>query len=231
MTDYSSLTYWDTRYTTEHMEVFEWYQTYDSLKEKIGDYFRPEDKILNVGCGTSKLAEDLFLEDIKEVTNIDFCENAITIMEDRYKEQKVDMKYLKMDVMDMKDFEDKSFTIVFDKALLDSILCAENAYPLIEKMMKEVYRVMADDGVYIIISNGDEENRKMLFDQELWEYTVMEIEKPSKVVLDEKEQKDPKNFHYIYILKKKAKPEEENKEEEKKEEEPPKEEVKKTKKK
>ena len=61
-----------------------------------------------------------------------------------------------------------------------------------------------------------------MFDKEMWEYTVMEIEKPSKVLVIE--DKDPKNFHYIYVLKKKVaeppkKEEEEKKEEEKKEEE------------
>ena len=88
--------------------------------------------------------------------------------------------------------------------------------------MKEVYRVLKDEGYYIIISNASEEGRKLMFDKEMWEYTVMEIEKPSKVLVIE--DKDPKNFHYIYVLKKKVveppkKEEEEKKEEEKKEEE------------
>ena len=99
MTDSSSLKYWDGRYLTEHMEIFEWYyQTYDTLKEKIIDYLKPEDQILYVGCGTSKLAEDLYIDEIINVTNIDFSENAIKIMEDRYKEQKIEMKYIKMNV-------------------------------------------------------------------------------------------------------------------------------------
>ena len=70
MVDFSSIKYWDSRYLNEHMEIFEWYQTYDTLKEKIQDYIKQDDKILNVGCGTSKLAEDLYIDDIKNVTNI-----------------------------------------------------------------------------------------------------------------------------------------------------------------
>lgn len=53
MTDYSSLEYWENRYQNEHLEIFEWYQVYETLKEKISDYIKPEDKILYVGCGTS----------------------------------------------------------------------------------------------------------------------------------------------------------------------------------
>ena len=219
MTDYSSLKYWEGRYLNEHMEIFEWYQTYDTLKEKIIDYIKPEDQILNIGCGTSKLAEDLYIDEIRNVTNIDFSENAIKIMEDRYKEQKVEMKYKKMNVTNMEEFTNESFNVVFDKALLDSVLCGENALPIVDKMINEIYRVLVNGGYYIVISNGNEDTRKHLFNNDMWDYKMLEIEKPSKVVvLDEK---DPKNYHYIYILTKIIKEEEkkEEQEEEKKEEE------------
>ena len=187
MTDYSSLKYWEGRYLNEHMEIYEWYQTYETLKEKIIDYIKPEDQILYVGCGTSKLAEDLYIDEIRNVTNIDFSENAIKIMEDRYKEQKVEMKYKKMNVTNMEEFTNESFNVVFDKALLDSVLCGENALPIVDKMINEIYRVMVNGGYYIIISNGNEETRKNLFNPEMWEYKMLEIEKPSKVVvLEEK---------------------------------------------
>ena len=221
MTDYSSLSYWENRYTNEHLEIFEWYQTYETLKEKIGEYFKTTDKVLNVGCGTSKFAEDLYIDDIKDVTNIDFSENAIKIMVEYYQEQQVEMNYKKMDVCEMTEFADKTFDVVFDKALLDAMLCGENALITVEKMMKEVYRVLKDEGYYIIISNTNEDGRKLLFDNQMWEYSVMEIEKPSKVLVIE--DKDPKNYHYIYVLKKKAvepppkEEPEEKKEEEKKE--------------
>ena len=214
MTDYSSLSYWENRYTNEHLEIFEWYQTYETLKEKISDFIKPTDKILNVGCGTSKFAEDLYIDDIKEVTNIDFSENAIKIMVEHYQEQQVEMNYKTMNVCEMKEFADKSFNVVFDKALLDSMLCGENALLVVEKMMKEIYRVLADDGFYIIISNANEDSRKLLFDENMWEYKVMEIEKPSKVLMIDDNDKNPKNFHYIYVLNKKI-------EEKKEEEQPP----------
>ena len=78
---------------------------------------------------------------------------------------------------------------------------------------------MVNGGYYIVISNGNEDTRKHLFNNDMWDYKMLEIEKPSKVVvLDEK---DPKNYHYIYILTKIVKEEEkkEDQEEEKKEEE------------
>ena len=141
MHDYSSLAFWEKRYTNEHLEIFEWYQTFESLREKIIDYFKPEYKILNVGCGTSKFAEDLFYEGIKNVTNIDFSESAIKLLEEHFEEQQIESKCIKMDVLDMKQFQEEEFNIVFDKALLDSILCGENALETVKTMIKEIYRV------------------------------------------------------------------------------------------
>ena len=54
MADYSSLDYWNNRYSEHNPnETFEWYQVYESLREKIAEYFKPEDKVLHIGCGTS----------------------------------------------------------------------------------------------------------------------------------------------------------------------------------
>ena len=205
MNDYSKLSFWEKRYSNEHLEIFEWYQTFESLREKIIDYIKPEYKILNVGSGTSKFAEDLFYEGIKNVVNIDFSESAVKLLEEHFMEQQIESKCLKMNVLDMKDFEDGEFNLVFDKALLDSILCGEEALETVKIMLKEIYRVLAEEGYYIIVSNSDESTRKDLFDLNLWEYKFMEIAKPTKfIVIDEKE-KNPQNYHYIYVLKKKVK--------------------------
>ena len=203
MNDYSKLSFWEKRYSNEHLEIFEWYQTFESLREKIIDYIKPEYKILNVGSGTSKFAEDLFYEGIKNVINIDFSENAVKLLEEHFMEQQIESKCIKMNVLDMKDFEDGEFNLVFDKALLDSILCGEEALETVKIMLKEIYRVLAEEGYYIIVSNSDESYRRDLFDLNLWEYKFMEIAKPTKfIVIDEKE-KNPQNYHYIYVLKKK----------------------------
>ena len=53
----------------------------------------------------------------------------------RYKEQKVEMKYIKMNVTNMEEFTNGSFNVVFDKALLDSVLGGENALPIVDKMI------------------------------------------------------------------------------------------------
>ena len=166
MNDYSSLDFWEKRYTNEHLEIFEWYQTYETLREIIIEYIKPESKILNVGSGTSKFAEDLFYEGVKNVVNIDFSESAVRLLEEHLQEQQIESKCIQMNVLDMKEFNDEEFNLVFDKALLDSILCGENGLDTVKIMLKEIYRVLCEEGYYIIVSNSDESTRKELFDLE-----------------------------------------------------------------
>ena len=61
MTDYSKLNYWEERYDN-NSEPFDWYQIYDTLKEKIAAFIKPTDKILILGAGSSS----------KENNNIQF---------------------------------------------------------------------------------------------------------------------------------------------------------------
>lgn len=173
-------------------------------------------------------AEDLYLEEVKNVVNIDFSEKAIKVMDERYKSEmyeEIQLIFKTMDVTQHLEFEDNEFDVIFDKATLDSILCGENALPLVVEVMKELHRVLKVGGVYIIVSNANEENRKNLFDEQLWEYQMLPIEKPNKMfVIDDKE---TNIHHFIYILTKKPLPEEKKEEtpeepvEEKKEEVPP----------
>ena len=51
------------------------------------------DKILNIGCGNSKLSEDLSEEGYEDITNIDFSTKVITIMEQTYKEKFPKMQF------------------------------------------------------------------------------------------------------------------------------------------
>ena len=56
---------------------------------------------------------------------------------------------------------------------------------------------MVNGGYYIIISNGNEVTRKILFNPEIWEHQTLEIEKPSKVVV--LEEKILKISLYLYF--------------------------------
>lgn len=63
----------------------------------------------------------------------------------------------------MKEFQIEEFGIIIDKGTLDSILCGENASPVADKMINEVYRILDANGVFICISYGNEDTRKSYF--------------------------------------------------------------------
>lgn len=57
-------------------------------------------------------------------------------MKERNKER-TEMKYEVMDVRDIK-YPDHFFDIAIDKSTIDALLCGDNAYINVAKMMKEV---------------------------------------------------------------------------------------------
>ena len=118
------------------------------------------DKILNLGCGNSRLGEDLSEEGYEDITNIDFSAKVISIMEEKCKAKFPKMSFKVMDALNMKEFQTGSFNTIIDKGTLDSILCADNSVPNAQKMLAEVFRVLAPGGHYICITYGDPEHRK-----------------------------------------------------------------------
>ena len=119
------------------------------------------------------------------------------------------------------DFEDGTFDCVVDKGTLDAILvnylrknsfltnsqCGENSVANAQKVLSEVHRVLAPNGVYILISYGTPDHRAhYLKKPELhWKvYPEQQVHKPtiSTSIAVSNEDKDSPNYHYIYICKK-----------------------------
>ena len=162
-----------------------------------------EDKILNLGCGNSRLSEELSEEGYEDITNIDFSPKVIAIMEEKSKSKFPKMSFLVMDALDMKDFQTGTFNTVIDKGTLDSILCGDNFVPNVQKMISEVFRILAPGGHYICITYGDPEHRKKYLETQQWgNLSVDKIPKPSTAVSSNinADENDLKNFHYIYTM-------------------------------
>ena len=162
-----------------------------------------EDKILNLGCGNSRLSEELSEEGYEDITNIDFSPKVIAIMEEKCKPKFPKMSFLVMDALDMKDFQTGTFNTVIDKGTLDSVLCGNNSVQNAQKMISEVFRILAPGGHYICITYGDPEHRKKYLETQQWgNLSVDKIPKPSTAVSSNinADENDLKNFHYIYTM-------------------------------
>ncbi|KAL0719312.1 hypothetical protein Bca4012_068636 [Brassica carinata] len=111
---YSEKWYWDDRYTNES-DPFDWYQNYSSLAPLINLYVpHRTHRALVIGCGNSAFSEGMVDDGYEDVVNIDISSVVIDAMNEKHS-HRPQLKYLKMDVRDMKAFEDTSFDAVIDK--------------------------------------------------------------------------------------------------------------------
>ncbi|QCE13202.1 endothelin-converting enzyme [Vigna unguiculata] len=216
--------YWDNRYTNEP-GPFDWYQKYITLAPIINLYVPPTQRILIVGCGNSGTFSSPFSEGMvvdggyTDIVNIDISAVVIEAMKSKYQDIP-QLKYMKMDVRNMSDFESESFDAAIDKGTLDSILCGNNSRQNATKMLEEIWRVLKDKGVYVLVTYGSPLYRlrllrescswtiklhviEKLASEEKSEQPVWELTKPVPLnddgtSVEEALGKNP-DVHYIYI--------------------------------
>jgi len=176
---YGEAWYWDKRYAHEP-GPFDWYQSYSAMAPLINLYLprsHRHHRILVVGCGNSAFSEGMVDDGYEEVISIDISSVVIEAMQKKHSDRP-QLTYMKMDVRDMSAFPTGSFDAVIDKGTLDSLLCGHNSQLNAGKMLEEVWRVLKDKGVYILITYGAPTYRlRLLRDSGLWTIKLHVIEK------------------------------------------------------
>ena len=121
MAKYSKAEYWDSRYQLDP-EPFEWYQNFDAVKPILKPLLNSNlaARVLQLGCGNSRFAEDLYNSGFRDLTNVDVSRVVVQQMQKRHLD-KMEIKWLVGDVLQL-EFHDPTFDLVFDKGTLDSIL-------------------------------------------------------------------------------------------------------------
>ncbi|XP_038881149.1 EEF1A lysine methyltransferase 4 isoform X1 [Benincasa hispida] len=148
---YGEPSYWDNRYSNES-GPFDWYQKYHSLAPLINLYVSRHHRILAVGCGNSAFSEGMVDDGYVDVVNVDISSVVIEAMQKKYC-NRPQLKYMTMDVRNMSAFEICSFDAVLDKGTLDSLLCGNNSRENATRMLEEVWRVLKENGVYILVNS------------------------------------------------------------------------------
>lgn len=198
MAQYAKQEYWDDRYLKD-LDYFDWYQRYSSFKNTIKENINPKCSILHIGCGNSRLSEEMYDDGFTSITNIDFSTVVIKQLVEKYKTSRPSLKFIAMDARKL-EFTDSSFDAIIDKGTLDSILCGENSSQNANMMLKEIERVLAPGGVYICISFGVPEQREPHFKKLSMEISTATIAKPQS---SEQEEEKATQYFYIYTHKKK----------------------------
>ena len=198
MPNYGDAKYWEDRYKNAEYTTFDWLENYPTLKEIIDSLkiSREHGQILNLGCGNSEFSENMYDDGYTNIKNIDISQSVISQMSERCK-NRPKMTYEVMDVRDIK-YENNFFDLAIDKSTIDALLCGDDSFINVAKMIKEVQRVLKVGGYYMIVSYGAPDNRVLHLNRkfEKFKVEILKIEK------DYVEEQGYDSYHYIYLCQK-----------------------------
>jgi EEF1A lysine methyltransferase 4 len=152
--------YWDERYKIEmaklvHFELFDWYCPFSEMYHLLEGVFDSTvvHKVLIIGVGRSEVVECLYRKGFRDITVIDISQTIIDEMQKKYSSF-AGVEFFVMDTKQLMKFSMESFSLVLDKACLDSLFCGTDYIDATSLAMKEIYRVMKYNGVFVSISHG-----------------------------------------------------------------------------
>lgn len=128
-------------------------------------YLKPSDKILQIGCGNSQLAAQLYDNAFRSVHSID-TESAVIEEQRQRNRERPELEFSKDDATSM-SFGDDTFSAVIDKGTLDALLPpgpSLQQVDAVQRMFREVQRVLKVAGRYLIITLAQHHIVKMFLD-------------------------------------------------------------------
>ncbi len=178
---YASKLFWENEYK-EDCSQYDWYVKYESLAPILRRIIKTEDKILHIGAGNSALAEELYKENYKHITNIDISDEVVKGMSRYYTEKQIDLKYLQMDMMKL-NFPENSFDVILDKAGSDVLLVGKKPFKTYRKFMEEVEKVLKKNGKFVFITLFSNFPLNSVIDTSKWELIDFIIEQKYSILI------------------------------------------------
>ncbi|KAL7034409.1 hypothetical protein ACKWTF_007952 [Chironomus riparius] len=146
--EFATKEYWNKFFQKRGKLAFDWYGEFPELCGALSKYIKTKDKILNVGCGNSKLSVDMFKTGYSTITNIDISE---VVIEQMKKTHRNIGEWIQMDATKM-TFDDESYSVILDKGTLDAMMSEESESEMALNYFNEVKRVLKNGGRFVIIS-------------------------------------------------------------------------------
>ncbi|KAL8275215.1 hypothetical protein Esti_000887 [Eimeria stiedai] len=135
-------------------DPFDWFNKYAALKPILLDAGLLESSnILMLGCGTSTMSENMWDDGYKNITNIDFSPQCISLMQKRCAD-KAGMTFMVLNVLDLQELSGQTFDFIIDKGTLDCILCGENSFENMHKALTLISQLLSPGAVYLMVSYG-----------------------------------------------------------------------------
>lgn len=160
---YGRVQFWDERYAKE-TDPFEWYYGYDFFKYIIREWVARESHVMVAGCGSSNMLEDMALDGYENIVGADLSRVAIANKKIRLGDRYPQISFFQGTMCDT-NLPAASVDAIIDKALLDSLLCGGMGSVMVQQYIIECDRLLNDNGVLIIISHGNPEQRLLYLEQ------------------------------------------------------------------
>ncbi|KAK6029132.1 methyltransferase domain protein [Ostertagia ostertagi] len=144
--------YWKNFFATRKTP-FEWYGDYGVLGSVLEKYLKSSDNILQIGCGNSQMAAQMYDNGFRNIHSID-TDSAVIEKQRLRNRERSELVFSKDDATSM-SFGDEDFSVVVDKGTLDALLppeATEHQLDCVHKMFSEVQRVLKVAGRYLIIT-------------------------------------------------------------------------------
>uniref|UniRef100_A0A915Q740 Methyltransferase type 11 domain-containing protein n=1 Tax=Setaria digitata TaxID=48799 RepID=A0A915Q740_9BILA len=150
--DFKDPSFWKEFYK-DSKNAFEWYGDFDSFGRTLIKYLKSTDKILQIGCGSSELASQLYDNGYRIVDSIDTDEGVIQKQISKNSSSRPELQFSCCSATKI-DTPDQNYNVVLDKGTLDALMpsARESMTGDVEKMFAEVCRVLAVGGRYIIFT-------------------------------------------------------------------------------
>jgi len=148
-----------------------------------------------LGCGNSKLSEDMWEDGYHNIVNVDYSGVVIEKMREQHRESRPSMSWHEMDVCSLQ-FDDATFDIAIDKGTMDAMMTTkgdiwdppEEVISHCNREVDETMRVLKPKGIFIYLTFGQPHFRRRYLKREGTDLEIREL---------------GETFHYyLYILRK-----------------------------
>lgn len=190
--NFADQNYWNEHYKKD-CSPFEWYTSWETIRETIKGLLIYSGRCVHVGCGTSEISYELVKEGFMNVKCIDFSDVVIEKMKEKYADE-VRLEFICCDCTTL-NISSSTANCVFDKGALDAMTTGERSTERIAEYLKQVHRVLALNGTFVMISFAPPEVRSRYFRCVEKKLVLKEVRKIPKPCLEGA-------YHYAYVFKK-----------------------------
>ena len=152
--DFSADSYWEKFFKKRDNLPFEWYGDYENLRHLLEKYIKIKDNVLQVGCGSSLLAEQLYDSGFRLLSNIDLNETVINQMKKRNLKLRPELHFEHMDATTLR-YENESFNVVLDKGTADALLSSSSKNQLVNSQSEENLKCLNLDTLESFLNEED----------------------------------------------------------------------------